>query len=96
MDRDPEPFSNVLTILRNDFKFWPKFSDLNSEKLLKLELQYWGMPSDEKEMKIKFEYSAEFWDLFRKEPVDLNEGIIAQWKDLGPIDLCEYLQKSNF
>lgn len=23
VDRDPEPFSNVLTILRNDFKFWP-------------------------------------------------------------------------
>lgn len=54
------------------------------------------MPSDEKEMKIKVEYSAEFWDLFKTQPVDLNAGIIAQWKDLGPIDLYEYLQKSNF
>lgn len=85
IDRDHEPFEQVINYLRNGLKR-PKFTSEHEKELFELELDYWQikpLPSS-KEKLISF---------FESDPEYLPYNVKSCWRKLGRFDLQDMLDR---
>ena len=96
LDRDPQTFQFLITYLRGNCSFYPKFASSNEELCFVKELAYWGIPDSlEEEQKLLEKLPDELVTALKEDPEGLKPIPLEKWRELGPIKIFDLLKQST-
>lgn len=92
IDRNGKIFEAMIDYLRSDRKVFPTYSELHDQQLFEEEINYWQIPTNEKEIeekRIRVKFDEQLIEFLDTEPVKANPKARDVWFKLGPLSLVD-------